>query len=205
MKHLIIYLFAILALTAPLLAKNDKHRHRRGDGCNGKDRRNGYLCDNGKPCPFPDVPCAWRGRCVGKWEDRPCADHVPVTVSNVVYMMPTASLNCSTTVFTTVVPTVACMTFVVPGADNKNCKGERNQMVEELINKYAKSDAVVFLNGQEIEVKGGAIVVSGGTTIVRTGVVTVTGAEVNAANGQEKSMMGTIAAIMVMAGLALVI
>jgi hypothetical protein len=122
---------------------------------------------------------------------------IPTTVS--------VTAKCVTTALTTIVPTVACTTFVIPGADNTNCRGERNSMVEDLINKYAKSDAVVFLNGQEIEVKG-KIVVSGSTveTVIKTGVVTVTGLDANAAPA-EQSMSGTLAAILLMAGAALFI
>lgn len=195
MKQLLFYVSALLALTAPIYAKRDP---------NGKHRREGYLRDNGKPCPRPDVPCAWRGRCVGRWEQRPCGicpapGCTPVTVNNTVWMVPTGvTAKCVSTVLTTIVPTVACTTFVIPGAANNNCRGERNSMVEDLINKYAKSDAVVFLNGQEIAVKGNVVVT------VSTGVVTVTGAEANAAS-QEQSMAGTLAAILLMAGAALFI
>lgn len=207
MKHLLIYLSAMFALTAPIFASRGHNNHKKDP--NGKHRREGYLRNNGKPCPHPDVPCAWRGRCVGRWEQRPCGicpapGCTPVTVNNTVWMVPTVAsdVKCVKTAFTTIVPTVACTTFVIPGADNKNCRGERNSMVEDLINKYAKSDAIVFLNGQEIAVKGNIVV--SGSTVIKTGVVTVTGADANAAPA-EQSMTGTLAAILLMAGAALFI
>lgn len=202
MKRMLFALAILMSLSMPLVAaKKDP---------NGKHRREGYLRDNGKPCPCPDKPCAWRGRCVGKWEHRPCGvcpapDCTPCTVNSTVLMVPTTieiTGSCVTTEITTIVPTVACTTFVIPGADNRNCRGERNNMVEELINKYARSDALVFLNGQEIEIKGVGVI--SGTAVVKTGVVTVTGVNSNAAS-TDQSMAGTLCVILLMAVCALFI
>lgn len=205
MKYTILTL-ACLLLSSMALAKNG-HRHKKPN--NGQKQREGYLDDKGKPCPDPRRPCArkpcfWNRRCVQSWEERPCCmcPNVPgltaVTVNSTVLMVPTNTPTgkCISTAVTTVVPTAICTTFVIPGAPNANCKGERNNMVEELISKYASSDAAVFLNGQQIE-----YMTSGGG-VVSTGVVTVTGLEANAAPG-EQSLMGTLAAIMLMAGAAL--
>ena len=201
----------MLALLGVAWADNEKGRrhgshHRDCEVNNGQHRREGYLHNNGRPCKNPHKPCVKPCIRIGSWKERPCGFcPVPegvtaVTVSNRIILVPVTAKACDTTVLTTVVPTVVCTTFVIPGADNANCKGERNAMVEDLINKYATGDAVVFLNGQEIEVAGGGVT-GVFSSVVRSGVVTITGVSENAA--AEQSMAGTLAAIVGMLGLAM--